>query len=165
MEGRRVLAGAGGVTACVRPATAEDLVAIVLLCAEHAALENGACSAEPATLAPFLFAEHPRAWCFVAEDEGCVIGYATFSLEFSTWHAAEYAHLDCLYLKEGYRNAGLGGVLARTVAAAAAQLGCEFVEWQTPSWNTAAMRFYDRLRAIGSPKMRYRWTSRHGRQR
>lgn len=86
-----------------------------------------------------------------------VIGYVTFSLEFSTWHAAEYGHLDCLFLKEGYRNAGIGGVLAQTVAAAAAQLGCEFIEWQTPSWNAAAMRFYDRLGAIKSAKTRYRW--------
>jgi GNAT superfamily N-acetyltransferase len=149
------------VTAVIRHATPEDLDAIVTLCAEHAALERASFCAERAraALGAFLFAERPRAWCLVVEANGMLIGYATYSLEFSTWRASEFAHMDCLYLKEGYRNAGVGRELILRVRAAAGQLGCELVEWQTPSWNSDAVRFYDRLGAIGSSKIRYRWAS------
>ena len=145
----------------IRPATAADLDAIVALCGEHAAFERATFSAERAraALGAFLFEKHPRAWCLVVEADEILIGYATWSLEFSTWRASEYAHMDCLYLRDGYRNAGIGRELIQRVFAASRQLGCAIVEWQTPSWNRDAVRFYDRLGAVGSPKIRYRWTS------
>jgi GNAT superfamily N-acetyltransferase len=148
------------VTPVVRPATPEDLDAIVTLCGEHAAFERASFSAERAraALGSFIFADPPRAWCLVVEAEGVLIGYATYSLEFSTWSASEYAHMDCLYLRDASRSRGIGRELMRMLRAAAAQLGCERIEWQTPSWNRGAMRFYDRLGANGSPKIRYRWT-------
>lgn len=144
----------------VRPAAPEDLEAIVALCGEHAAFERAAFSAERTRVAlgAFLFAKRPRAWCLVVELRGTLIGYATYSLEFSTWRASEYAHMDCLYLKDSARNAGIGRELIHRVRAAAGQLGCALIEWQTPSWNRAAVRFYDRLGAVGSPKIRYTWT-------
>lgn len=161
MEGRGLHARLPAVTPpIIRAAVAEYLDAIVTLCGEHAAFEGATFDAERAraSLGKFLFAESPRVWCLVVEVEGVLIGYATWSLEFSTWRAAEYVDMDCLYLRDGYRNAGIGTELIRKVRAAAARLGCEYVEWQTPSWNAAAIRFYDRLGAIGSPKVRYVWT-------
>ena len=148
-------------TPFIRPATAGDIDAIVALCGEHAALEQATFSAERAksALGAFLFEERPRAWCLVVEANGMLIGYATYSLEFSTWRASEYVHRDCLYLQDGYRSAGIGRELIQRIFAAAGQLGCDLVEWQTPSWNRDAARFYDRLGAVGSPKIRYRWTS------
>jgi len=46
------------------------------------------------------------------------------------------------------------------VADDARSLGCDFIEWQTPSWNSDAIRFYDRVGAFGALKMRYRWLTR-----
>ena len=31
------------------------------------------------------------------------------------------------------------------------------IEWQTPQWNAAAARFYERLGAVAAPKLRYVW--------
>ena len=75
----------------------------------------------------------------------------------STWRAAEYLHLDCLYISDPFRNAGLGTQLMQKVASDARSLGCDFIEWQTPSWNTEAIRFYVRVGSVGALKMRYRW--------
>jgi GNAT superfamily N-acetyltransferase len=148
------------VTVVIRPAVLDDLDAIVALCGEHASFEQETFSAEraQAALGAFLFDERPRVWCLVVEAKGTLIGYATYSLEFSTWRASEYAHMDCLYLKGDYRNAGIGRELIQRVHAAAGQLGCELVEWQTPARNADAVRFYDRIGAVGSLKIRYRWT-------
>lgn len=41
---------------------------------------------------------------------------------------------------------------------AARGLGVEHVQWQTPCWNTDAIRFYDRVGALVQDKVRYRLT-------
>jgi GNAT superfamily N-acetyltransferase len=145
--------------AVVRPAQSQDLEGILVLCAEHAAFERASFRMEDARgrLGSLLFGEAPRARCLVAQAGGTLVGYATYALEFSTWRAAEYVHMDCLFVREGFRDAGLGGLLLRNVAEGAAVLGCDIVEWQTPSWNRDAIRFYDRAGAVKSEKMRYRW--------
>ena len=79
-------------------------------------------------------------------------GYATWSREFSTWAGAEYVHLDCLYVDEAHRSGGHGRRLIEAVIAEADGVP---LQWQTPAWNTRAQRFYDRLGAHGTDKIRY----------
>jgi GNAT superfamily N-acetyltransferase len=112
----------------------------------HAAYEKATIDPQRLSdmLGRFLFAPEPRVWCAVAEADGALAAYATWSREFSTWHATEYDHMDCLYVKDAYRNGGIGRKLLDFVARAAAETGCPFIEWQTPQWNVDAMRFYDR---------------------
>ena len=143
----------------IRPAVEADVDAIVRLCVDHAAYERSTLDADAVrrSLPQYLFGAPPRARCLIVESNGAVAGYATHSDEFSTWRAAEYLHMDCLYISKRFRNAGLGAQLMQRVADDARILGCDFVEWQTPSWNTDAIRFYDRLGAVGALKMRYRW--------
>jgi GNAT superfamily N-acetyltransferase len=157
MERRGLRPGEGVIT--VRFAVPGDLDAVVKLCIEHAAYEKASIHCRMLTnrLHRFLFAPDPRAWCGVADDRGHLVGYATWSREFSTWHAAEYVHMDCLYVRSESRNGGVGALLLQFVGDAAAMMGCSFVEWQTPDWNLDAIRFYDRSGAVRSQKTRYRW--------
>ncbi|MFJ8827599.1 GNAT family N-acetyltransferase [Streptomyces sp. NPDC102467] len=96
----------------IRSAVPTDLPMVAQLCAAHVAFER----AEPvsadlaARLESALFAARPRAWCFVADHEGELVGYVTCSLEFSTWQAADYLHL-------GY--VGEQGVLAQILGSVA----------------------------------------------
>ena len=76
------------------------------------------------------------------------MGYATCTRDFSTWKAAEYLYVDCLFINPGYRDAGLGAEMMRIIARNASQLGCATLEWQTPAWNRNAARFYERLGAL-----------------
>ncbi|WP_433373803.1 N-acetyltransferase family protein [Streptosporangium sp. CA-115845] len=144
----------GGV---VRPAIAADLPAVAHLCAAHAAFER----AEPVPvdlvtrLEPVLFSAHPRAWCLVVDHGGELIGYATYSLEFSTWQAADYVHLDCLFVTEPHRGEGWGRALLNAVKGEAVALGAAQVQWQTPDWNGDAIRFYNRAGAQASSKVRF----------
>ncbi|MFE5239532.1 MULTISPECIES: GNAT family N-acetyltransferase [unclassified Streptomyces] len=141
----------------IRPATSADLSAIARLCADHAAFER----AEPvppdlaARLEPMLFSASPRAWCLVAESRGELIGYATFSPEFSTWQATDYAHLDCLFVTEPHRGGGWGRALLSAVKDAAASRGAATLQWQTPDWNADAIRFYHRMGARARSKVRF----------
>jgi GNAT superfamily N-acetyltransferase len=146
-------------TPTIRFAVPGDLDAIVKLCVEHAAYEKAVIDRRmlQSRLHRFLFAPDPRAWCGVADDHRHLVGYATWSSEFSTWHAAEYVHMDCLYVRSESRSRGVGALLLQFVGDAAAMMGCSFVEWQTPDWNVDAIRFYDRSGAVRSQKTRYRW--------
>ena len=144
----------------IRPVRANELDAVVRLCAEHAAYEDFAFQRDGKTdlLSRAIFSAEPRLWCFVAEVDGAIAGYATCTRDFSTWRAADYLHLDCLYVAPEFRKAGIGAAMMRVVSRHAAALGCATVEWQTPSWNSDAARFYQRLGAEATEKLRFAWS-------
>ena len=141
----------------VRRVFRQDLAALVLLCGEHAQHE-GAAHAPAAMaegLARALFSPSPRLHAWVAEVRGELLGYATATVEFSTWQARDFLHMDCLFVREGRRGDGIGVSLLAAVIAAARRAGCVEIQWQTPDWNTDAARFYRRAGAIEKPKRRY----------
>jgi GNAT superfamily N-acetyltransferase len=141
----------------VRPATSADLPALAALCAAHAAYEQAAPVPDDlaARLEPALFSTPPQAWCLLACRGGEPVGYASYSLEFSTWNANHYVHLDCLFVHERHRGGGLGRRLLDAVSLAAAGLGAGEVQWQTPEWNVDAIRFYGRTGAQRRSKVRF----------
>ncbi|WP_274911488.1 GNAT family N-acetyltransferase [Streptomyces sp. WZ-12] len=146
-------------SARVRPARVSDLPQVAQLAVEHAAYERAAPPVPDLAerLAMLLFgAPVPRLRCLVAElADGGLIGYATCSPEMSTWQAREYLHMDCLFVRSGHRSLGVGALLMAAVAGEARGLGLAEVQWQTPSWNADAARFYDRLGAHANEKYRY----------
>lgn len=140
----------------VRRLAAADAEALSALCAEHAAFERAAAppAGHAAALAGWLRTGHIVA--FGLEDPATALrGYASLTVDVSTLRGAAFAHLDCLYLCEGFRGAGRGSLLVSAVRAHAALLGLDTMEWQTPAWNTPAQRFYERQGATGSVKQRY----------
>jgi Acetyltransferase (GNAT) family/SnoaL-like domain len=85
-----------------------------------------------------------------------VIGYATCTTEFATWSAGEYLHMDTLYIDDAYRNHGTGRLLMNAITTHASHLGLSEVQWQTPDWNTDAIRFYERIGATATTKTRFK---------
>ncbi|MEU6878074.1 GNAT family N-acetyltransferase [Streptomyces sp. NPDC046712] len=143
----------------VRHALPEDLDRVAELAAEHAAYEKAAPPAPGLAdrLGRLLFGpEPPRLRCLVAElPDGRLVGYATCAPEMSTWDGAEYLHMDCLYLSATERGLGLGPLFIEALRAEARTLGLTEIQWQTPTWNEGAIRFYDRLGATSKQKLRY----------
>jgi GNAT superfamily N-acetyltransferase len=147
----------------IRPLTAADLPALLELCAAHAEYERAPFVRDGQVLrwATSFFATAPRAWCLVVEADGRLVGYATWSHEFSTWRASEYVHVDCLYLEAAYRGRGFGRDLMLAIVERAAARG-HHLEWQTPTWNVSASRFYERLGARPAAKTRYTYDPASG---
>jgi ribosomal protein S18 acetylase RimI-like enzyme len=56
---------------------------------------------------------------------------------------------------EGSRGAGAGARLVAAVAERARARGLTKLQWQTPVWNDAAIRFYGRLGAGRLAKERF----------
>lgn len=141
----------------IRSVRSQDLPALLDLCAEHAAYEHvgfDRAGCAPG-LAEALFGGLPRLLCLVAEVGG-VIAYATATFDFSTWRGREFMHMDCLYVRADHRGSGIGCRLFAALRAEAAARGIGEMQWQTPEWNVDAARFYRRLDAAESAKLRYR---------
>jgi GNAT superfamily N-acetyltransferase len=142
----------------VRRAEQQDIEVLIALCGEHAQFERA--TYEPAgkvtSLGLALFAPIPMLYAWLATVGGEVVGYATASPEYSTWNAAEYLHMDCLFVRSQKRNAGIGAALIASVVQYARAHRYAEVQWQTPLWNTDACRFYKRQGARHQKKIRFR---------
>lgn len=140
----------------IRSASVDDLGELVQLCIEHAAYERTAFdpTGKEEALHHMLFAPDARLRCLIAEENGLLIGYATFSVECSTWDADHYMHMDCLFLRPEARNKGIGRALMKMIAQEALISGITRMQWQTPSFNVDAVRFYDRMRPVKKEKFR-----------
>ncbi|MBK6829684.1 MAG: GNAT family N-acetyltransferase [Flavobacteriales bacterium] len=140
----------------IRSARTHDLSELVRLCVEHAAYERTAFdpAGKEEALHRMLFDPGARLVCLVAESDGVVVGYATYSVECSTWDADHYMHMDCLFLRPEARNKGIGRQLMKTIAQEGLAQGVVRMQWQTPSFNVDAVRFYDRLGPVKKEKFR-----------
>lgn len=165
----------------IRPVRPDELHALVDLCAEHAAYERAPFvrDGQAERLADALFGDRPRLYVWVAEvwvaegrvaegavepdgrahcDDGSeLLGFAAVAVEFSTWRARPFAHLDCLYLRSSARGQGLGSTLLETAAEHVRGLGCDEMQWQTPPWNRRAIAFYESKGARSAAKVRFGW--------
>jgi GNAT superfamily N-acetyltransferase len=141
----------------IRPAQERDIPELAELIREHARYERAE-EVRPdlqMALRAWLFSQHPRTHVLVAARDEDLIGYASWSLEASTWQASEYAHLDCLYLRGTTRGHGIGRALMNAVKAIAHAAGAMELQWQTPEWNTCAISFYRRTGAREATTIRY----------
>lgn len=101
-------------------------------------------------LAGHLFAEAPRVFAHVAEDEGDqakVVGVAIWFLNFSTWTGRHGIYLEDLFVDPAARGGGVARGLFRALAAEAEARGCARIEWAVLDWNDLAKGFYRGLGA------------------
>ncbi len=143
----------------VRAVQKKDVRAIVELIKRHAQYEKGIFKAEnkEALLTKHFFKKLSPVKCLVVEVEAQVVGYATFSKQFSTWDADYYVYLDCLFLKEEVRGGGVGKQIMEHIKAYAKSEYCSIVQWQTPIFNEKGINFYKKIGAEAKTKERFRW--------
>ena len=142
----------------IRAARDEDLDALITLMHAHASYEHAPAppASLPETVAVWLRDPHgARVELIVADRNGEVLGYASWSREASTWRGADYGHMDCLFVRDDARGEGLGTLLLHGVMEAVRTAGLTELQWQTPAWNDDAIRFYRRHAAVPVPKMRF----------
>lgn len=141
----------------IRPVRRSDLDVLIDLIADHAAFECAEVNRNHLreALPQHIFGEAPRAIILIAVLGRDIVGYLSASTEFSTWKAAEYLHMDCLYLTPECRGKGAGRMLMDAAARYSRERGLGWIEWQTPDWNADAIRFYERSGAVTKSKVRF----------
>ena len=141
----------------IRKAVINDLDDIIQLCGEHAEYEKAEYNPinKKEKLGKHLFKENPSAYCLVVEVGNKLMGFATFSFEFSTWNAAFYLHMDCLFLRPSLRGLSIGAELVKTIKDFAIKYDCSLIQWQTPVFNERAINFYNKLGVNSKDKLRF----------
>jgi ribosomal protein S18 acetylase RimI-like enzyme len=141
----------------IRACQPQDIDKLVLLCQKHADYEKSAYSPDGKSEALYkaIFENDRPLNCIVAEASGQLIGYATFTFDYSTWDARWFIYLDCLYLEEDYRSYGIGQALMEKVKENGKARNCVNMQWQTPDFNERAIKFYKRIGGTAKNKVRF----------
>lgn len=141
----------------IRFVVRDDLPQLVALCQLHAEFEQSDYdkNGKQAKLKKHLFSDSPALYCLVVEYKKESIGYATYMKQFSTWDTEFYIYMDCLFIKDTYRGLGIGAQLMERIKIESKKLDCKLIQWQTPNFNTRAIKFYNRIGATSKSKERF----------
>lgn len=137
----------------IRPATAEDVPAIVAMLADDVL---GQTREDASDLAPYLAAfavaeADPHQHIVVAEREGRVVG----TLQLTIIHglslkAATRGQVEGVRIHRDERGSGLGTTLMEWAADTSRELGCTLIQLTSNGARKDAHRFYERLGYSGS---------------
>jgi hypothetical protein len=143
-------------SAAIRPATPDDVGAMLALMYELAEFEKltHLFIATQADLSDALFGARPSAEAIVAERDGRMIGYALFFHNYSTFLGRRGLYLEDLYVQPAERGTGLGSTMLRHLAALAVERQCGRFEWSVLDWNQPAIDFYQKMGATVLPDWR-----------
>lgn len=140
----------------IRPATPDDVPAMVAMVHELAAYERAPeqCHLTADQLRTALFADSPAVYAHVAtgrigDAAPEPLGFALWFLNFSTWEGGHGIYLEDLYVRPTARGTGLGRRLLATLAAICVERGYRRLEWWVLHWNPAR----DFYHAIGATPM------------
>lgn len=141
----------------IRPVRPGDVEAVVAMVHELAAYERAAdqCDLSVEQLTQALFGEHPAVFAHVAEDDGVVVGFALWFLNFSTWDGVHGVYLEDLYVQREHRGGGHGRALLAELASVCVQRGYSRLTWWVLDWNNPAIGFYRSLGAVAMDE----WTT------
>ena len=133
----------------IRAAVVDDLPVVLALVHELATYERepDAVVATEEQFRTALFGAEPKVHCLVAEDDGEVVGFAVYFLNFSTWLGTHGIYLEDLFVRPSARGAGHGRALLSELARIAVERGYGRVEWAVLDWNVDAQGFYRSLGA------------------
>ncbi|MRX69233.1 Ribosomal protein S18 acetylase RimI [Flavobacterium resistens] len=144
----------------IRNCEITDLPKLLVLLQKHAEFEKAEFSSEgkEENLKNALFSENPKLFCLVVATKETIVGYVSYTFDFSTWDASTFLYMDCLFLEEEARSFGIGEVLIEKLKEIGTQNNCVNIQWQTPEFNERAIKFYKRIGAKGKDKVRFTLT-------
>ncbi|KAI0346148.1 acyl-CoA N-acyltransferase [Trametopsis cervina] len=141
----------------IRPASVEDVDAILKLILDLATYEKAADSAKatPELLRENIFekqyAHTLLAFLGTPEAPGEAVGMALYFFNFSTWIGKPGIYLEDLFVTPECRGLGIGKALFAELGKVAEEKDCGRLDWSVLKWNTPSIDFYDK--ALGATSM------------
>ena len=127
----------------IRKARAEDMEAALELIKELAVYEKEP-EAVIVTVEDLIrdgFGDDPLFYCYVAVEDGTIIGMALYYYRYSTWKGRTL-HLEDLVVRENQRGTGIGFALYSEIIKTGFDDNVQRIEWNVLNWNTPAIDFY-----------------------
>lgn len=138
----------------VRRAAPGDAAVVLTMLRELAADVGDDVTGDEATWARML--ARPDVLVLVAERDGEPVGYVSALRRPHFWSGTDILALDDLFVREGYRSAGVGRLLMTELARLAAPEGL-LIRWEVAEDNLRAQDFYRRLGARLRAKVIASW--------
>ncbi|HUZ35303.1 MAG TPA: GNAT family N-acetyltransferase [Streptosporangiaceae bacterium] len=134
----------------IRPGRAGDIPAIHQMVRDLAAYERGLheVTATQDDLRAALLAPRPSLFAHVAEEDGQLVGFALWFLNYSSWAGRHGIYLEDLYVAPERRGQGHGRALLAELARICVERGYRRLEWWVLDWNSPARAFYESLGAV-----------------
>ena len=144
----------------IRTIKEHELDDLIRLIEEHTAYEKAAydSTGKKSRLHDQLFKPDSQLKCWVIEIENMIKGFCTYTIDYSTWDAANFLYMDCLYLCEDTRGMGIGSEIIKKLKETAKENDCVNLQWQTPPFNQPAIDFYQQNGASSKEKIRFTLT-------
>lgn len=141
----------------IRKLEERDLATLVELCKNHAEYEQVTYNSKDKEqlLKNAIFAQSPKLYCYVIDSGTELAGYFSYTFDFSTWDAQTFLYLDCLYLEANFRGLKIGEKVFEKLKYIGEENNCVNIQWQTPTFNERAIKFYDKIGATGKGKRRF----------
>ncbi|WP_224996221.1 GNAT family N-acetyltransferase [Cesiribacter sp. SM1] len=110
------------------------------------------------TFIQHTFRENPIIGACVAEKDGVLIGYVSYTKNFSIWAGSVYLNIDDVFVKQEYRSTGVGERMMNFVKQETRADGINMIRWESEKDNHKAIRFYERLGASLRVKAIFMWS-------
>jgi ribosomal protein S18 acetylase RimI-like enzyme len=138
----------------VRRAGPDDGAVVLAMLRELALQVGDAVTGDESGWARML--ARPEVVVLLAERDGEPVGYVSAVRRLHLWSATDILGLDDLFVREGYRDAGVGRLLMTELARLAAPEGL-LIRWEVAGDNLRALEFYRRLGARLRTKVIAAW--------
>ena len=133
----------------VRHATADDvglvLDLITALAGHHGQTEY--VRTNESELLAAGFGSKPKFGVLLAEVDGVVAGFLSYTVCYSIWLGSSYMQIDDVFVLADFRGKGVGESLMNESGHCCTELGFSRIKWEVQPDNSAAIRFYERLGA------------------
>ncbi len=103
------------------------------------------------------FGHSPRFGVLLAEYNHTVVGFLSFTLNYSIWGGCDYLNIDDVYVDENYRGKRIGESLMIEARRHCQNKGISKLKWEVEKGNASAIRFYERLGANKTDKGIFSW--------
>ncbi len=103
------------------------------------------------------FGTTPSFGVILAEVDGEVAGYCSYTWNYSIWLGATYMNIDDVFVWEKFRGNQVGESLMFKAKKVCLAKGAGRIRWEVEQDNLGAIRFYERLGAKCEIKGLFRW--------
>mgnify|MGYP000393542372 CR=1 FL=1 len=103
------------------------------------------------------FANPPSFGVLLAEFNGEVAGYCSYTWNYSIWLGSNYMNIDDVFVWEKFRGKQIGELLMLKAKEVCLSHGANRIKWEVEKNNNGAIKFYERLGANIDIKGVFRW--------
>jgi len=135
---------------------ADKVLAMILAIAKHHNQEQYVIT-DIEGLIQSAFCEQPKFGVLLAELEGEVAGYCSYTWNYSIWLGSSYMNIDDVFVWQKFRGKQIGEALMLKAKDVALAHGAARIKWEVEQDNIGAIKFYQRLGAELDIKGLFKW--------